>query len=50
MKPRSNWTLAIVSNRADRSNGGTKVGEVDDAIPRPALSPLNVTYLWTMPV
>jgi hypothetical protein len=45
MKRRSNWTPAIVSNLADRAGGGTKVSEADGAIPGPALSALNVTYL-----
>jgi hypothetical protein len=45
MKHRSNWTPAIVSNRADRTSGETKVREANGTIPGPALSALNVTYL-----
>jgi hypothetical protein len=42
MQRRSNWTPAIVSNRVDRE---TKLREADGAIPGPALSALNVTYI-----
>jgi hypothetical protein len=42
---RANWTPAIVSNRADRTEGETKVSEADGAIPGPAFSALHVTYL-----
>jgi hypothetical protein len=49
MQRRSNWTPVIVSNRADRTDGETKVSEVGGAIPGPAFSTLNdslrVTYL-----
>jgi hypothetical protein len=42
---RANWTPAIVSNRADRTGGQTKVSEADGAMPGPAFSALHVTYL-----
>jgi|SRR5258706_10946378 hypothetical protein len=48
MKTRSNWTPVIVSDPADRierTDGETKVSEVDGSIPEPAFSALNVTYL-----
>ena len=49
MQRRSNWTPAIVSNRADRTDGETKVSEVGGAMPGPVFSalndPLRVTYL-----
>jgi len=45
MKRRSNWKLAIVSNRADRKDEATRVGEAGGAIPGPAFSALNATYL-----
>jgi hypothetical protein len=45
MKRRSSWTPAIVSNRADRASGETRVREASGAIPGPALSALNITSL-----
>jgi hypothetical protein len=45
MKRWSNWTPVIVSNREDRACGGTRVREANGAIPGPAFSALNVTYV-----
>jgi hypothetical protein len=45
MQRRANWTPAIVSNRAGRTEGETKIREADGAIPGPGFSALHVTYL-----
>jgi hypothetical protein len=45
MQRRANWTPAIVSNRAGRTEGETKISEADDAMRGPTFSALHVTYL-----
>ena len=45
MRPRSNWTPVIVSNRADRTERETTVSVVDVAALAPDFTALHVTYL-----
>jgi hypothetical protein len=41
MTRRSNWTPVIVPNRADRTDGETKISDADVVIPEPAFAALN---------
>jgi len=45
MRPRSNWTPAIVSNRADRTGRETNVNVSDVATPGPSFAAFYVAFL-----